>query len=188
MESALNQQLFCRKFKKRQPYEKVGNFSLRLASLDKSEVLSTMEDALQNIMRYKSNLFIYKSKSYKFSDSKYLFDSQFFWKQILNEMIDLSKDERTDCSFSLQRGIYPNLETLFVNLRVPYLSDSNFDYICPMLFDLDKREEFGFYNPYILEFHDIESFIKYLRRLWKFKPNEPKHGNNFIEINCICVK
>ena len=166
----------------------LGLRSMAIARLYDSEVIPQIGDIWQRLERYKSNLVIFGEKRYKFSDWQYLSEAQNLWKQVTNEMIELCKIEGIDCSFSLERGIYPNIEIVFVNLGISDLVQPNFDDINPILFDLTKREEFGLKSSHILQFDGIKSLITYLTELWKFDANNVENEKNLIGMNCFKVK
>ena len=188
MESALNEQLFCRGFKDRQSYKRVGNFALKLASVDKHHITPTIDNAQKIITRYNENLFIFKKRTFKFDNKKYK-TVYLFWKSIFDFLILTRKDENVDTSLSLSRGIYPNNDLLFLSIKFPFLRENNFNIVNPMLFDVNKRPQFGLNNSYILQFHDCQSCIKYLKHLWPINNNnDNEDGLNTFEVNCIGVK
>ena len=199
LESALSQQLFCRGFKDRQPFKRVGNFALKLASVDKHHIIPRVTEAQKFIQRYNDNLYIFKTKVFEFNTLNYN-DSQAFWKNIFEFLVQTSKEENVDTSLALQRGSYPEVETLFLNLRFPFLRDDDFNAVNPMILDVSARPQFGLDTAYILEFHDIQCCIDYLKRLWPivddveidmqnltYEQRLKIQGQNRFELTCISV-
>ena len=171
-----------------------------MANVDRHKIIPTVGNGLRLIQRYADNLYIFKTEKFVFNNTDY-HDSHSFWKRVFDFLLKTSKNENLDTSLSLQRGIYPDVETLFLNLRFPYLRDDNFNVVNPMLFDVSARPQFGLNTPYILEFHDIEGCIDYLKHLWiidedvdvnrsdlAYEERLRLKGKNTFELNCISVR